>query len=417
MIYLMGSKGVRILGGNDMKLIGEKAKKAAIEIRTLSEERKNKVLSDLKHKLNQSKGYLISENKKDLEQAGYNDRLMINESRIDSLVNSIDTVLNLATPVGNVSEYKKMANGLEIRKMITPLGVVGIIYEARPNVTLDGFLLCFKTNNVCVLRGGKEAINSNIAIVKLIKEVLRENNLNEDVVQLIEDTSRQSALELMQLKALDVLIPRGGSGLIQSVVENAKVPIIETGVGNCHIYVDEFADIQMALRIAKNAKMSRISVCNSVETILVHTEHAFEFLRKFQAENECTIYGCDKTRLVIDCEQATEVEYSTEFLDYKVAIKVVDSYEEAVKHINYYSTNHSEAIITNDFKRSQSFLKDIDSACVYVNASTRFSDGFEFGMGAEIGISTQKLHARGPMGLDALTSYKYIINGQGQIRG
>ncbi len=416
MTFLKAQKGVLFLGGAKMIQIGENAKRALIQVRTLSEETKTAVLETLMKKLKTNSQEIIKCNKIDLEQNGYSDRLMLNTNRIDSLIESINRVISMKCPVGEISEIRRMPNGLEIGKMTTPLGVVGIIYEARPNVTLDGFLLCFKTNNVSVLRGGKEAIESNMSIVKIIRECLVEYNLDPNIVQLIEDTTRQSAIDLMKLSALDVLIPRGGKGLIQSVIENAEVPVIETGVGNCHIYVDEYADLNMALKIASNAKMSRISVCNSAETFLVHRSHADEFIKNFDKSNDCKIYGCERTQAIINCEPVSDVEYRKEFLDYKVAIRVVESFEEAIEHINAYSTNHSEAIVTMDYNHSQRFLKEVDSACVYINASTRFSDGVEFGLGAEIGISTQKLHARGPMGLKSLTTYKYIVYGQGQIR-
>jgi glutamate-5-semialdehyde dehydrogenase len=316
---------------------------------------------------------------------------------------------------------KKRPNGLLIGKRIVPVGVIGVIYEARPNVTADVFALCFKTGNAVVCKGGSDAMNSNQAIVSVIKESLRENHITEDAIGLIADGSRETTREFMKMNQyLDLLIPRGGAGLIRSVVENATVPVIETGTGNCHIYVDEDADFEMALDIVENAKTQRIGVCNAAESLLVHRAVAETFLPMLEErlkKHQVELRGDqDAVSIFKGAVLATEEDWGKEYLDYKMSVKIVDSLEEAISHINKYNTGHSEAIITNNYQHAEVFLNDVDAACVYVNASTRFTDGFEFGFGAEIGISTQKLHARGPMGLMALTSYKYVIYGNGQIR-
>jgi len=307
-----------------------------------------------------------------------------------------------------------------IGKKVVPIGVIGIIYEARPNVTIDAFGLCFKTNNVVLLRGGKEAINSNLALVDVVRAVLSKNGVNPDGLQILEDTSRELANEMMKMNQyLDLLIPRGGAGLIQAVVNNATIPVIETGVGNCHIYIDKYANIKMAVSISVNAKIQRPGVCNSCETIVVHKDVAQEFLTELssQFEGKVEVRGDDETcKYISYATKATKQDYHTEFHDFIISIKVVDTFIDAINHIDTYSTNHSEAIITESYERAQTFLDVVDSAAVYVNASTRFTDGFEFGFGAEIGISTQKLHARGPMGLQELTTTKYIIYGNGQVR-
>ncbi|MNI49667.1 Gamma-glutamyl phosphate reductase [compost metagenome] len=330
-------------------------------------------------------------------------------------------MVSLPDPIGEVvSMWKNHAN-LQIGQQRVPLGVIGIIYEARPNVTLDAAVLCLKTGNATILRGGSEAINSNKAIVKVIGDALEEAGFPRNSVQLVGDTSREVAKEMMKLnKYIDVLIPRGGAGLIKTVVENATVPVIETGIGNCHVYVDGDADLDMAKKILINAKCSRPSVCNACETLLVHENLAEEFLPLVYEglkEYDVEVRGCERTlKILPDVVKATEEDWDTEFHDYILAVKVIDSLEEAIEHINTHGTKHSEAIVTNNYFNSQKFLKEIDAAAVYVNASTRFTDGFEFGFGAEIGISTQKLHARGPMGLKELTTIKYIIYGEGQIR-
>lgn len=399
--------------------IGKRAVKAKKELSKISEVKKDQVFDTLRQQLLKHKEDIFRKNQIDLQKATkLQDRILLNEVRIDAMIESIRQIKDLHNPVGETMDMKRLKNGLQVGKRTVPLGVIGIIYEARPNVTLDAFLLCFKTNNACILRGGKEAIESNKVLIKIIKESLVINGLNPDMVQLITDTSRESAYELMKLRGyVDVIIPRGGAGLIQSVIEHATVPVIETGVGNCHVYVDEFADEEKALEICLNAKTHRVTVCNAAETILVHEKIAPTFLPKLHdIMQNVEMYGCTNTLDIIDVNIGTVEDYSKEYLDYKVAIKVVSNYEEAIAHIDMFSTKHSEAIVTENYNRAHEFLDDVDSACVYVNASTRFSDGFEFGLGAEIGISTQKLHARGPMGLEALTTYKYVVLGNGQVR-
>ena len=371
---------------------------------------------------------ILEANKKDLENAiekgtpkAMLDRLALDESRIQGMADGLKDVVSLPDPIGEVTRMWKRPNGLQIGKQRVPLGVIGIIYEARPNVTCDAAGLCLKSGNVVILRGGKEAINSNIAIVKALREGVKEAGLLEDVIQLVENTDREVATEMMRLNQyIDVLIPRGGAGLIQSVVQNATVPVIETGTGNCHVYVDCDADLEMAKNIVINAKTSRPSVCNAEEKLLVNEKIAKEFLpMMFEAlkEKEVEVRGDKKVLDIIN--GATEIqddEWGKEYLDYIIGVKIVKDVDEAINHINKYGTGHSEAIITNSYENSQKFLQRVDAAAVYVNASTRFTDGSEFGFGAEIGISTQKLHARGPMGLNELTTNKYIIYGNGQIR-
>lgn len=350
------------------------------------------------------------------------DRLKLSKERIEDISEGIIKVASMPDPIGKVLDGFTTENGLKINKVRVPLGVIGIIYEARPNVTADAASICLKSGNAVILRGGKEAINSNKAITKIMRKSLKEVSFPEDAIQLIEDTSRESSKALMTMnKYLDVLIPRGGAGLIKAVVENATVPVIETGVGNCHVYVDKYANLDMAVSIINNAKTSRPSVCNAIETVLVHKDIADEFLPKMKTkldEKHVEIRGCEKTVAILGNEivKACESDYSTEFLDYILAVKVVDSFDEAISHISEYSTKHSEAIITENYENAMRFTNEIDAAAVYVNASTRFTDGGQFGLGAEIGISTQKLHARGPMGINELTSTKFIINGNGQVR-
>lgn len=350
------------------------------------------------------------------------DRLRLSEERINGMADGVEQVAALPDPIGKILDGRTLKNGLQIEKVTVPMGIIGIIYEARPNVTSDAAALCLKAGSAVILRGGKEAINSNKTIAEIMRDAIEGVGFPKDCVALVEDTSRQSATELMQLSDyLDVLIPRGGAGLIKSVVNNAKVPVIETGVGNCHIYVDKSADIEMAKNIVFNGKTSRPSVCNAIETVLVHKDIAQEALPVIKAEldkKSVEIRGCEKTREILgDCViPATEEDYSIEFLDYILAVRVVDSLDDAIAHIAEYSTGHSECIITSDYNSANEFTSRVDSAAVYVNASTRFTDGGEFGLGAEIGISTQKLHARGPMGLNELTSSKFIIKGNGQIR-
>ncbi|HHW67194.1 MAG: glutamate-5-semialdehyde dehydrogenase [Epulopiscium sp.] len=407
---------------------GALAKEASIILAKKSSEEKNKGLIKAADFLLQYKDEIIKANEIDLQFAKENgikgsliDRLTLNEKRIESMAEGLRQIAMLEDPVGEVLSMKKRPNGLVIGQKRVPMGVIGIIYEARPNVTADAFGLCLKTGNAVILRGGKEAIHSNIQIVKILKNALDEAGLPKESVQLVEDTSRETAKEMMRLNEyLDVLIPRGGAGLIQTVVQNSTVPVIETGIGNCHIYVDHKAKLDEAVSITVNAKVQRPGVCNAAESLLVHKDVAEIFLPKVYDELKkynVEIRGDEKVLEILpDVNRATEEDWGMEYLDYIISVKVVDSIDEAIGHINKYGTKHSEAIITEDYTNAQRFLEEIDAAAVYVNASTRFTDGFEFGFGAEIGISTQKLHARGPMGLKELTTIKYIIYGNGQIR-
>ena len=407
---------------------GQKAKEASYELMNAGTVIKNKALELMAEKLLAYKDEIIKENKKDLERAmnkgtskAMLDRLSLNKERIEGMANGLRKVAALADPIGEVTGMWNRPNGLQIGKQRVPLGVIGIIYEARPNVTSDAAGLCLKSGNVVILRGGSEAINSNIAVVKALSEGIKEAGLPAECVQLVEDTSREVASEMMRLNDyIDVLIPRGGAGLIQSVVQNSTVPVIQTGTGNCHVYVDSEADLEMAKNIVINAKTSRPAVCNAEEKLLVHTNVAEEFLPiivKALREKNVEIRGDERTMKIVNgINAATEEDWGKEYTDYIISIKVVDSLEEAIKHINKYGTGHSEAIVTKNYENSRIFLQRVDAAAVYVNASTRFTEGEEFGFGAEIGISTQKLHARGPMGLNELTSNKYIILGNGQVR-
>lgn len=369
---------------------------------------------------------IIKANADDLAHAEENgvptpmlDRLKLDRARIEGIANSLKELVMLEDPIGSGTRTTR-PNGLVIENIRVPLGVVAIIYEARPNVTVDAAALCIKTGNACVLRGGKEAIRTNSALAALMKRALADCGLPADALALVEDTSRESATALMQMRGLvDLLVPRGGKGLIRSVVDNATVPVIETGAGNCHIYIDKSADVQLGVKVALNAKMSRPSVCNAVETMLLHEGVAEEFLLAFKAAlggKTLEIRGCERTQKIIDCAPATEEDWETEYDDYVLAVKVVSGIDEAIEHINRYNTGHSESIITRDMENAARFTGEIDAAALYVNASTRFTDGGEFGFGAELGISTQKLHARGPMGLIALTTGKYVITGNGQVR-
>lgn len=411
--------------------ICKKAKEVKQQIAVLSTSEKNAALLAVADKLVAKQAELIAANAKDMENGKANnmpegllDRLMINETRIEQMAEGLRQVVALEDPIGEVISMKKRPNELMIGKKRVPLGVIGIIYESRPNVTADAFGLCFKTGNVVILRGGKDAIHSNQAIVTCIQEALAEQNLPKEAISLITDTSHETAREFMHMnRYVDVLIPRGGAGLIRTVVENATIPVIETGTGNCHVYVDESADLNMACDIVVNAKTQRIGVCNACESLLVHENVVKEFipaLEKRLVEKNVEIRADEIIQQASIPESnvipATEEDWGTEYLDYKISAKTVTSIEEAIAHINRYNTGHSEAIITNNYANAEKFLNEVDAAAVYVNASTRFTDGFEFGFGAEIGISTQKLHARGPMGLSALTSTKYIIRGNGQIR-
>ncbi len=406
----------------------KRAKLAAAELAKLSSGIKNKALQIMAQALEAQTDFLIKANKLDLEAAvqsgkpkAFIDRLTLNEQRIKDMADGLRVIKDLPDPVGETVAMWRRPNGLQIGRRRVPLGVIGVIYESRPNVTADAAGLCLKTGNAVILRGGSEAIKSNKAIVKVLSQASYEAGIPEGAIQLIEDTDRASARELMRLNGLvDVLIPRGGTGLIKAVVEEATVPVIETGVGNCHIYVDGQCDRDTAVKIIINAKTQRPGVCNAVETLLVDRRIAEEFLPvviKELREKDVEIRGCEETlKIVPDVARATEEDWDTEYLDYILAVKVVDGIDEAIRHIGMHGTGHSEAIITDNYHAAQKFLDEVDAAAVYVNASTRFTDGFEFGFGAEIGISTQKLHARGPMGLNELTTIKYVIYGSGQIR-
>lgn len=411
----------------DLIFKAEKAKEASRIIATLSTQKKNELLNCAAKKLCDNIDVLINANEIDVKvakeantKASLIDRLTLNKVRIESIAKGLDDISKLDDPIGEVLYMKDLPNGLTVGQKRVPMGVIGIIYESRPNVTADAFGLCLKAGSSVILRGGKEAINSNIALVKLFKEVLAENHLPEAIVQLIEDTNRQTAIEMMKLnKYIDILIPRGSASLIQSVINNSTVPVIETGTGNCHIFVDETADQAKAIDIIVNAKVQRPGVCNAAESLLVHKNIADEFIPKIYAKLKSLnveVRGDETVQGLCDCKKATDKDWATEYLDYIISAKVVDNIDEAIKHIQTYSTGHSEAIITENYTNAQRFLNEVDSAAVYVNASTRFTDGSEFGFGAEIGISTQKLHARGPMGLKELTTTKYIIYGNGQIR-
>ena len=403
-----------------INVIGQKILKKIIE--------KNIILKKVAEEIIKLQKEILISNEKDIENAIKNnmkesliDRLKLDEKRIISMADGLMKITDLEDPIGEIIEGKRLKNGLEILKKRVPLGVIAIIYESRPNVTLDAFGLCFKTGNTVILRGGKDAINTNIAIAKVIRNVLKESKISEDCVYLIEDTSREKSLELMRLnKYVDVLIPRGGAGLIKTVVENSTIPVIETGTGNCHIYVDEFADFEMALSIIENAKTQRTGVCNACESLVIHKSIAKEFIpllvQKLLNKNVEIRGDEDSCKISDKIIKATESDWGEEYLDLIISVKTVNNIDEAIEHINNYSTKHSESIITSNYENAEKFLNQIDSSCVYVNASTRFTDGGEFGFGAEIGISTQKLHARGPMGLKELTTTKYVIHGNGQIR-
>ena len=414
--------------------ICKQAKEIAPKIGILDTNTKNQTLLTVADFLVKEQNFILDANKIDIENGKKNhmpegllDRLLLTETRIAQMAEGLRQVAALEDPIGEVLGMKKRPNGLMIGQKRVPLGVVGIIYEARPNVTADAFALCFKTGNVVILKGGSDAIHSNIAIVETIRKALAKESIPEQAISLIEDTSRETAAAFMKMNEyVDVLIPRGGAGLIRVVVNQATIPVIETGTGNCHIFVDETADFDMAIDIIMNAKTQRIGVCNACESLVLHEKIADAFLPKLMkrlAEKEVEVHGDEKVMQIADgCVKkellvpATEKDWGREYLDYKLSVKVVSSVDEAIAHINKYNTGHSEAIITENYSNAEKFLNEIDAACVYVNASTRFTDGFEFGFGAEIGISTQKLHARGPMGLLALTSTKYIIYGNGQIR-
>lgn len=408
--------------------LGKRAKEASRLCAKLGTEEKNRGLLAVAEELCSQSTYLLEENEKDLkaaEEKGVKksliDRLRLTGQRVEDMAEGLRQVAALEDPIGEVLSMKNRPNGLRVGKRRVPLGVVGIIYESRPNVTADAFGLCFKTGNAVILRGGSDAIHSNLAIVDVIKEGLKKVDLPQDAILLVEDTSRETVGEMMKLHDyIDVLIPRGGAGLIANVVANSTVPVIETGTGNCHIFVDASGDIDMAVDIIENAKTQRMGVCNACESLVIHGEAAekvlppiVERLKSHQVE----IRGDERARKIVpEITSATEEDWGTEYLDAVISVKIVDSIDEAIAHINRYNTGHSESIITKDYDHALKFQDEVDAAAVYVNASTRFTDGFEFGFGAEIGISTQKLHARGPMGLEALTSTKYIIFGNGQIR-
>ncbi len=409
--------------------MGERAREAASALALAGAEEKNGALAAIAAALGQNTGEILAANRADLDAARADgmapamlDRLALDEKRVQSIAAGVEEIIALPDPVGRTDAGWTRPNGLSITRVRVPLGVVGIIYEARPNVTADAAALCLKSGNACILRGGKEAVKTNIAMAGVMRQALEKAGLPADAVQLVEDTSRETSRQMMGANGLiDVLIPRGGAGLIRAVVENATVPVIQTGVGNCHVYVDSPCDLEMAVNIIQNAKCSRPSVCNAAETLLVHREMADRFLPMAKAaldRYQVQLRGCPITREILGdtVVPATGEDYATEYNDYILAVRVVGSLEEAVAHIRRYSTGHSEAIVTSDYQHSQQFTRQVDAAAVYVNASTRFTDGGQFGLGAEIGISTQKLHARGPMGLEALTTTKYIVLGSGQVR-
>lgn len=409
--------------------LGKKAKAAETGISAASTSLKNSALAAISKALLENADEIIAENMKDLQAANENgmseamkDRLKLDKNRISAMAKGIEKLIALNDPIGGIIEGFTRPNGLRILKTRVPLGVIGIIYESRPNVTVDAAVLCLKAGNAVILKGGKEAVNSNICLGAIMRRAVESVGLPVDIIQVVENTSRETTNELMRLnKYLDVLIPRGSDRLIQAVVNTATVPVIETGTGNCHVYVDASADLDMAVNITDNGKTQRPSVCNAIESLLVHKDCAVQFLpmiaERFKSHN-VKIYGCDRTIEILGStvEKATEKEYASEFLDYVIAVKVVDSIDEAISHIRRFGTKHSECIVTKSLENAEKFQLNVDAAAVYVNASTRFTDGEEFGFGAEIGISTQKLHARGPMGLNELTTVKYLINGNGQIR-
>lgn len=409
--------------------LGLKAKNAEPAIVSASTLQKNNALSAISKALIENKNLIMAENAKDLQKAKENgmsesmqDRLKLDEKRIEGMAKGVNELIALNDPIGQIIDGFTRPNGLRISKVRVPLGVIGIIFESRPNVTVDAAVLCLKAGNAVILKGGKEAINSNKCLGNIMRKAIEETGLPADIIQVVENTSRETTNELMKLnKYLDVLIPRGSAGLIQAVVNNATVPVIETGTGNCHVYVDSSADLDMAVDITDNGKTQRPSVCNAVESLLVHKDCAEKFLpmiaERFKSHN-VKIYGCDRTIEILgnSVEKATDNEYATEFLDYVISVKVVENINEAIAHIRKFGTKHSECIVTKSLESAEKFQKEVDAAAVYVNASTRFTDGGEFGFGAEIGISTQKLHARGPMGLTELTTFKYLVNGNGQIR-
>ncbi|MGO3610008.1 MAG: glutamate-5-semialdehyde dehydrogenase [Enterococcus sp.] len=412
---------------NLMNTLGKQANRAAQQLSQLESLQKNDVLIQMAQDLEEQSAALLSANQQDLDRAKDHgipdpmiDRLRLTPERINEMAEGIRQVAQLPDPIGEVEKMWRTEDQLTIGQQRVPLGVIGIIFESRPNVTTDAASLCFKSGNAVILRGGKEAFFSNQALVALMQQTLRDHQLDSAMIQFVNDTSHEVAAEMMHLNDyLDVLIPRGGSGLIQRVKTSATVPVIETGTGNNHVYVDSAAQLEMALEIVKNAKAQRPSVCNAIETLVVHEKVAADFLPLVEKELTPLVAlrgDAHSLKYLKQADLATESDWSTEFLDYILAIKIVASIDEAIEHINHYNSKHSEAIVTDSYSNGQKFLKEVDAAAVYINASTRFTDGFKFGFGAEIGISTQKLHARGPMGLEQLTSSKYIIYGDGQIR-
>lgn len=415
---------------NYIEKLGTKAKACKSELANASSSQKNDALLEIAHTLRRNGAKIKDANALDLKNAvmrgmseSMQDRLRLDDKRIEGMAAACEKLCALADPVGEVIGGEVRPNGMKIQKIRVPMGVIGIIYESRPNVTVDAAALCLKSGNAVILRGGKEAFNSNVCLVNLMRQAVKIAGFPEDIVQLVEDTDRGIALDMMQANGyIDVLIPRGGAKLIQAVVKTATVPVIETGTGNCHVYVDATADLDMAVNIVDNGKTQRPSVCNAVESCLIHRNVAEDLLPRLKArldEHNVEIRGCEMTRMILGEENvkpATDEDYATEFLDYIISVKVVDSLGEAIEHIGKYSTGHSECIVTESLFSAEEFQKRVDSAAVYVNCSTRFTDGDEFGLGAEIGISTQKLHARGPMGLRELTTVKWLINGNGQIR-
>lgn len=414
---------------NYAEALGSRAKACRKAAATASTAEKNAALAAISAALRSNVDVILSANEADLAAAKENgmsdamqDRLRLTADRINGIADGVDDVIKLDDPIGETISGSVRPNGMSITKVRVPLGTIAIIFESRPNVTVDAAVLCLKSGNAVILRGGKEAFNSNKCLCDIMRSALKEAGFPEDLIQLVEDTSREVSAELMRCSDyIDVLIPRGGAGLIRACKQNATVPVIETGTGNCHVFVDETADLNMAVSIVNNGKTRRVSVCNAVESLLVHESIAEEFLPMIKAkldEKNVEIRGCERTKAILgDCVvPATEDDYATEFLDYIISVKVVKSLDEAIEHIERYTTHHSECIVTNDLSNAERFKKEIDAAAVYVNVSTAFTDGGMFGLGAEIGISTQKLHARGPMGLRELTSMKYLIGGNGQIR-
>lgn len=413
----------------DILELGKRAQAAAPAIAAAAPAVKNAALAAIADALIARTGEIVKKNQEDIEQAVTNgmsqsmiDRLLLNPQRIVAIAASVRTLIDMDDIIGSVEHGTIRPNGLQILKTRVPLGVIGIIFESRPNVTVDAATLCLKAGNAVILRGGKEALCSNAHLVTVMREAVESAGLPADVVQFVDDTSHETAEKMMRMNQyLDVLIPRGGAGLIRAVVEHASVPVIQTGTGNCHVYVDDSADLEMAVNIVDNGKTQRPSVCNAVESLLVHKDIAQEALPLIKArldQHKVVMHGCQTTRSILgpDVQPATEEDYAKEYLSYDISVKVVDSIDEAIAHISRYGTKHSEAIVTRSLEHARKFQTQVDAAAVYVNASTRFTDGGEFGMGAEIGISTQKLHARGPMGLHELTTVKYLINGEGQIR-